>query len=262
VTLFEAAGSEDRPPKVKLVVAYDGTDFSGFAPQPHQPAVRTVGGAIADAIGKILRHEVQLTCAGRTDAGVHAWGQVVSFDSEPGLDPRRLQSAVTSMLGPEIVIRDAELADPSFDARRSARWRRYRYTILNRQVPDPFRDRFSWWVPDPLDLRAVRLAADPFVGEHDFASFCRKGAEGTSTVRRVTTSKWRDEGDGVLVYEICANSFCWQMVRSIVGTLVDAGIGKLRPGDMMSLLRARDRAVASNPAPPRGLSLWEVGYEP
>jgi tRNA pseudouridine38-40 synthase len=261
VTLFDEPRSTERPPKVKLVVAYDGTDFSGFAPQPGQPAVRTVGGAIADAIGKILRHEVQLTCAGRTDAGVHAWGQVVSFDSEPGLDPRRLQSAVTSMLGPEIVIRDAELADPSFDARKSAHWRRYRYTILNRQVPDPFRDRFSWWVPDPLDVRALRLAADPFVGEHDFASFCRKGPEGTSTVRRVTTSRWLDEGDGILVYEISANAFCWQMVRSIVGTLVDAGTGKLRPGDMMSLLRARDRASASNPAPPRGLCLWEVGYQ-
>ena len=261
MTLFDAARGDTGPAKVKLVVAYDGTEFSGFAPQPHQPAVRTVGGAIGHAIAKILRHEVQLTCAGRTDAGVHAWGQVVSFESEPGLDPWRLQNAVNSMLGPEIVIRDADLVDPSFDARKSATWRRYRYTIINRPVTDPFRDRFSWWVPDRLDLRALRLAADPFMGEHDFASFCRKGPEGSSTVRRVLQSAWLDEGDGVLVYEICANAFCWQMVRSIVGLLIDVGIGKLRPGDVMSVLRAQDRAVASNPAPPRGLTLWEVGYD-
>jgi tRNA pseudouridine38-40 synthase len=269
VTLFEAA-SETGPEtgsgptgsveRLKLVVAYDGTDFSGFAPQPHQPSVRTVGGAIADAIGKIVRHDVQLTCAGRTDAGVHAWGQVVSAPSEPGLDPLRLASAVTSMLGPEIVIRSAELVDANFDARHSAQWRRYRYTIINRPVPDPFRDRFSWWIPEPLDLRALRLAADPFVGEHDFASFCRKGPEGTSTTRNVISSKWYDEGDGVLVYEICANAFCWQMVRSVVGLQVDVGVGRRRPGDVLGVLRARDRGAVSNIAPPRGLCLWEVGY--
>src|SRR5919204_5931445 len=113
VTLFDAAG----PAQVKLVVAYDGTDFSGFAAQPGQPNVRTVGGVLAHAIGKILRHDVDLACAGRTDAGVHAWGQVVSFPSEPGLDPWRMQTAVSSMLGPEIVIRSAELVAPEFDAR-------------------------------------------------------------------------------------------------------------------------------------------------
>jgi tRNA pseudouridine38-40 synthase len=127
-------------------------------------------------------------------------------------------------------------------------------------VPDPFRDRFTWWVPEPLDLRLLQLAADPFIGEHDFASFCRKGPPGSSTVRRVTESRWVDEGDGVLRYEIRANAFCWQMVRSIVGTLVDAGLGKLRPGDMMAIIRAGERDAAGPLAPPRGLCLWDVGY--
>jgi tRNA pseudouridine38-40 synthase len=261
VTLFDAAPPQGAgPAQVKLVVAYDGTDFSGFAAQPSQPHVRTVGGALGQAIGKILRHDVELTCAGRTDAGVHAWGQVVSFTSEPGLDPWRLQQAVTSMLGPEIVVRSAELVDPQFDARHAAKWRSYRYTILNRPVPDPFRDRFTWWVPEPLDLRALRIAADPFIGEHDFASFCRKGGEGSSTVRRVTESRWVDEGDGVLRYEIVGNAFCWQMVRSIVGTLVDTGLGRRRPGEMMAIIRAGDRDAAGQLAPPRGLCLWDVGY--
>jgi tRNA pseudouridine38-40 synthase len=268
VTLFDQARDSDpseeaeegAEEKVKLVVAYDGTDFSGFAAQRGQPSVRTVGGVLEDAIAKIVRHDVQLACAGRTDSGVHAWGQVVSFPWEPGLDPARLQAAVSSMLGPEIVIRSAEIVAPTFDARHDAQWRHYRYTIVNRNVADPFRDRFTWWVPEPLDLRALWLAADPFVGEHDFASFCRKGPEGSTTMRRVLSSRWVDEGEGVLRYEIRATAFCWQMVRSIVGTLVEVGAGKRRPGDIMAILRARDRDAAGQLAPPRGLCLWEVGY--
>jgi tRNA pseudouridine38-40 synthase len=267
MTLFDAARGESTRrfgsrAVVKMVVAYDGTDFSGFAVQHGQPAVRTVGGVLAHAIGKVLRHEVDLTCAGRTDAGVHAWGQVVSFESEPGLDEWRLQSAVNSMLGPEVVVRSCEIVAPGFDARHGAQWRRYRYTIINRPVQDPFRDRFVWWVPEPLDLRALRLAADPFVGEHDFASFCRKGSEGSSLTRVVLDSAWYDEGDGVLRYEIRAGSFCWQMVRAIVGTLVEVGAGKRRPGEMLAILRAADRNAAGQLAPPRGLCLWDVGYSP
>jgi tRNA pseudouridine38-40 synthase len=253
VTLFD---SPSGPSKVRLVVAYDGTDFHGFAPQA---GVRTVGGVLGTALEKVLRHPVELSCAGRTDRGVHAWGQVVSFDAEPGLDEWRLQRSVTAMLQPEVVVRSCALVQPGFDARRSARWREYRYTIVNRPVPDPFRARFSWWVPEPLDLRALRLAADPFVGEHDFASFCRKGPEGSTTVRRVLSSRWVDEGDGVLRYEIRATAFCWQMVRSIVGTLVDVGVGRRRPGEMTGALRALDRSAVGNLAPPSGLCLWEVG---
>ncbi len=251
MTLFD-----EGPAKVKLVVAYDGTDFHGFAAQPSE---RTVAGVLSGAIAKVLRRDVDLVCAGRTDAGVHASGQVVSFESQPGLDPWRLQSAVNSMLAPEVVVRSSELAAPSFDARRSATWRHYRYTIVNRPVPDPFRDRYSWWVPDELDIRALRLAADPFIGEHDFASFCRKKPDG-STVRRVLESRWTVEDDGILRYDIRAPAFCWQMVRSIVGTLVDVGTGRHKPGEVLGMLRAADRSAAGQVAPPRGLCLWDVGY--
>jgi tRNA pseudouridine38-40 synthase len=259
VTLFESASSSG-PAQVKMVVAYDGTDFSGFAAQPNQGHVRTVGGTLAGAIGKVLRHTVELACAGRTDSGVHAWGQVVSFPAPPGLDPWKLASAVTSMLAPEIVVRSCELVSPDFDARRSATWRKYRYTIVNRPVPDPFRDRFTWWVPEPLDIRALWMAADPFVGEHDFASFCRKGPEGSTTMRTIQESSWVDEGDGVLRYEIRGTAFCWQMVRAIVGTLTEVGTGKRRPGEMLGIIAARDRAAAGQLAPPRGLCLWDVGF--
>ena len=245
--------------RVKLVVAYDGTGFHGWA---DQPTVRTVEGVLARALERILRHPPEnLTCAGRTDAGVHAWGQVVSFDVDREVvDRQRLQAALNGILAPEIVVREAQLVDSGFDARGSACWRAYRYAIVNRPVPDPFLARYAWWIPTPLDLRSLRLGADPFVGEHDFATFCRKGPEGSTTIRRVFESRWHEVGDGVLQYEIRANAFCWQMVRAIVGTLVDVGTGKKRPGDLMAILRAKERANAGRLAPPEGLCLWQVGY--
>lgn len=241
----------------RLVVAYDGSGFHGFAAQVDQ---RTVAGELHRCLAKVLRTEVDLACAGRTDAGVHAWGQVVSFTAPADIDLARVQASVNGMLGPEVVIRSAALTDPGFDARHSARWRSYRYTLVNRPVADPFLASTAWHVAAPLDLGALRLAADPFVGEHDFASFCRRGPEGSTTVRRVLESRWHDLGDGILRYDIRGTAFCWQMVRSIVGTLVDAGSGKRRPGDMLGILRAADRAAAGTVAPPHGLCLWEVGY--
>ena len=115
-------------------------------------------------------------------------------------------------------------------------------------------------MPEPLDLSLLRLGADPFLGEHDFATFCRKGPAGSTTVRRVLESQWHDLGDGVLRYDITATAFCWQMVRSIVGTFVDVGAGKIRPGDILSILRAQDRSAAGRVGAPHGLCLWEVGY--
>jgi tRNA pseudouridine38-40 synthase len=164
------------------------------------------------------------------------------------------------MLGPEIVVRAADLVDASFDARRSATARSYVYTIVNRDAPDPFLARYAWWVAEPLDLSLLRLAADVFVGEHDFAAFCRKGPEGSTTTRRVLASRWRDDGEGVLRFEIRSNAFCWQMVRAIVGTLVEVGNGKRRPGELMAVLRGADRAAAGQLAPPHGLCLWDVEY--
>ncbi len=212
------------------------------------------------AMEKVLRHEPEISCAGRTDAGVHAWGQVVSLPCDPGVDPWRLQKALNGMLAPEVVVRSCEIVAGRFDARHSARWRAYRYTVVNRPAPDPFLARYAWWVPGTLHLESMQLAADPFVGEHDFAAFCRGGPPGSSTVRRVEESRWRDAGDGVYWYEVRATAFCWQMVRSIVGTLVDIGTGSRRAGDVMGMLRARDRAAAGRVAPPQGLCLQEVGY--
>ncbi len=255
MTLFDEPGG---PSVCRLALAYDGTGFRGFAAQSDQ---RTVVSVLGKALEKVLRHPVTLTCAGRTDAGVHARAQVVTFEAEPGLDPWHLARALNAMLGPEVVVTEAELVAAGFDARASARWRRYRYTVVNRPIPDPFLARYAWWVPEPLELSALRLGADPFVGEHDFAAFCRKGPPGSVSIRQVFESRWYDDGDGILRYEIRANAFCWQMVRSIVGTLVDVGGGRKRPGEIMEIFRSGDRQRANRLAPAHGLCLWEVGYE-
>lgn len=255
MSLFDAA--PEQPAQVRLVVAYDGTGFHGFAAQPQ---VRTVAGVLGKALEKVLRHPVDLTCAGRTDAGVHAWGQVVSFPADPGMDQWRLARALNGMLGPEVVVRSAEVVAGDFDARRSAQWRAYRYTVLNRPFPDPFLARYTWWVPEKLEPATLALAADPFVGEHDFAAFCRAGPEGSTTIRRVLESRWCEVEDGVWRYEVTATAFCWQMVRSLVGTMVDVGTGARRAGEIMAMLRAKERSAAGKVAPPHGLCLWEVGY--
>jgi tRNA pseudouridine38-40 synthase len=266
VTLFSEQAAPPGPTAVidgptvvvRLDVAYLGGGFHGFAVQP---GVRTVGGAITVALERTLRHTVELTCAGRTDRGVHAWGQVVSFRARADADPARLQHSLNKALAPTIVVRAAALSAPGFDARRSATGRRYRYTIVNRAVPDPFLAATAWHVRPPLDVRLMRMACDPLYGEHDFSSFCRRPAHADgSLVRRVRAADWVDVGDGLLRFEMEASSFCQQMVRSLVGTMVDVGMGKRRAGDMAAILRARTRAAAGPPAPPHGLCLWEVTY--
>ena len=262
MTLFEdeevPSTAAPGPPsiRVRMTVAYDGRGFRGFAVQRE---VKTVGGELTKAIGKVLGHPVELTCAGRTDAGVHAWGQVVSFDAREAADLAGLQRSLNKMLAPAIVVRGAEVAGPDFDARRSAVARRYRYTVLNRPVPDPFLAATTWHVEQPLDVRAMELGCDPLIGEHDFSSFCRK-VDDKSLVRRVHDACWFDLGDGVLRFDIEASSFCQQMVRSIVGTLVAVGRGAKRAGDVAHIIRTQDRQAAGEPAPPQGLCLWEVVY--
>jgi tRNA pseudouridine38-40 synthase len=196
-------------------------------------------------------------CAGRTDAGVHARTQMLSFDLPEGIDLNRIQRSVNSILGPEVVMRSLTVA-PGFHARFDAQWRHYRYLVLNRPVNDPFLARTAWHVTDPLHLGWMRLGCDPLIGEHDFAAFCRPGVG--PTTRRVVSADWFDDGDGALRFEIRANAFCQQMVRSIVGLLVEVGRGRRRAGDVTGVLQAKDRSHFGTVAPPNGLTLWDVGY--
>jgi len=247
--------------RVRMTVAYDGRGFRGFAAQPG--GVRTVAGTLALALARQLRQPVTLVTAGRTDAGVHAWGQVVSFDAPVDrFDPERLQRSLNRALSPTVVVRAVEAAPPEFDARRSALSRRYRYTILNRPVPDPFLAPTAWHVPGDVDLAAMRLACDPLLGEHDFTSFCRppRKAVQPSMVRNVLDARWSEPDDEILRFEIEASSFCHQMVRSVVGFMVAVGTGRRRAGEMAGVIGARDRSFAPNLAPAHGLCLWEVRY--
>lgn len=252
--------------RARFTVAYDGTELSGFA---EQPGVRTVLGELRGSIERILQRQSDLVGAGRTDAGVHGWGQVISLSLPVGTDLESLQRRVNRMCGPQIAIRDiAWAADPDFHARFDATYRQYRYHVLSQREPDPFVARTAWHVTEPLHLPSMQLACDPLIGEHDFSTFCRRpkeepGESPASLRRRVYAAGWkRVPGDttGLLRFEITANAFCHQMVRSIVGTLVDVGRGKLHAGDVRGILVRRDRQLAGQVAPPHGLVLWEVGY--
>lgn len=267
MTLFDPEIEAPEAPagpteRVRLVVAYDGTPFHGFA---RNEGVPTVAGRLGDAIATVLGRPVELTCAGRTDKGVHARAQVVTFDAPVGsVDPTALGRSLNKLCAPSIAVADVAVVDPGFDARFSATARRYRYLVHNRPAPDPFLAGTSWHVDEPLSLPLLVLACDALIGEHDFAAFCRRpkrrDGEEASLVRRVTEASWHDDGGGLLRFEIEASSFCHQMVRSIVGTLVSVGRGRRHPGDVLGIVRSGDRHRAGDLAPPQGLTLWVVRY--
>jgi tRNA pseudouridine38-40 synthase len=240
---------------VRLTLAYDGTRFRGWARNAGQ---RTVEGVLWDALGRALGSAPRLSVAGRTDAGVHARAQVASFRADDGVDLARLQRSINGMLAPEIVATDARRAPEGFDARFSASAREYRYRIDMGAWPDPFDARFVWHRPGALSLPAMREAARPLLGEHDFTSFCRRPQSG-GTVRRLERLSIARRGDRVEV-SARANAFLHQMVRALVGTLVRVGDGKLDPGAVPEILAARDRARAGQIAPARGLTLERVLY--
>ena len=268
--------------RARVVLAYDGSGFHGFAAAAD---VRTVMGSLVDAVSLVSRvpaESLHAVGAGRTDAGVHAWGQVVSLDLPDTLVLDALVNRLNKMLGPEISVRSAIWAEPSsgapFNARFDAAWRHYRYDVWNAPAAVPVYARTVWHLRQPLQLWAMQLACDPLIGEHDFSSFCRKpkvaaGQPVASMRRRVISAGWHvvaddhhaggqseADGLGLLRFEIRANAFCQQMVRSIVGLLVDVGLGRRIAGEVSSVLSAQDRAAGGQIAPPHGLTLWDVGY--
>ena len=242
-------------PTYRLDLGYDGSGFYGYAVQE---GVRTVQAVLEEALFRITG-PVTTVVAGRTDAGVHARGQVVSFWCDKELDLGQTARSVNKMVGDEIVVRSCRVVPDDFSARFSAKSRTYRYRVVNSPLLDPLERHMVWHVPYPLDLGAMNTAASHFIGLHDFASFCRK-AEGRSTERTLLRAEWEVE-DGHWVFEVCATSFCRQMVRSLVAICVDAGRGKLDPELVPGIIDALDRNAASGAAPPHGLVLWEVAYE-
>lgn len=241
----------------KMVIEYDGGQYCGWQVQPNG---RTVQGEIARVLKIALREPVKVGGAGRTDAGVHALGQVAAFNTTVDVDPGRLQWQVNALLPDDIIVRELEEAGADFDARRSAVARTYSYFILNRPSPSPFWRRYSWWVSRPLDIPAMRAAAGHLVGVHDFSALTV--AKVGPMVRDVKAIGIEAEtgADGLVRMTITANAFLHHMVRLIVGTLVEVGGGRLSSGAVGEILASKDVRRAGPRAPAKGLRLDKVDY--
>jgi tRNA pseudouridine38-40 synthase len=250
--------------RLRLDLSYDGTGFSGWAAQPGQ---RTVQAVTEEALGRALRlpGPPRLTVAGRTDAGVHARGQVAhvevpaaAWTATAGCAVRRL----AGVLPPDVRLRGLTPAPDGFDARFSALWRRYRYRVCDDPAAaDPLRRNETLWYPRRLSLEAMNTAAAALVGEHDFAAFCRR-REGATTVRELLRLDWARGDDGVAVATVTADAFCHNMVRALVGALLAVGEGRREPGWPRQVLAAAVRDHGVHVVPPHGLCLEEVRYPP
>jgi tRNA pseudouridine38-40 synthase len=241
---------------LKLTIAYDGTSFAGWQMQANQ---RTVQGVLEEALVPIEGTRVVVHAAGRTDAGVHAAGQVVSFSLTSAIACEALVRALNVRLDRDVRVMNAEEVHHDFNARFDARRKTYHYAIYNASVVPPPVRHFVWHVPQPLDVPAMNEAAGELLGEHDFAAFQAAGSDVVTTRREVLASRVVAQ-DGQVVYEVTGTGFLRHMVRTIVGTLVDIGLGRRAVEDITEVLLSRDRAQASATAPPQGLTLVRVDY--
>jgi len=250
---------------LKATLRYDGTDFAGWQMQPGLP---TIQGALVAALERITGESTKVVGAGRTDAGVHALGQVASFKTASNIAARNLKRALNSMVAPRIRIDDLEEVAEEFDARKHARSKWYRYTILLADFPDPLLCRYSWQIRARLDTKRMQDAAQYLVGKHDFTSFQGSAGKDRSPIRTVScldvstipVPHPTDQTDSLIAIDIRADGFVYKMVRNIVGTLAEVGRGKIEPQHLKSILEAHDRDLAGPTAPPQGLCLISVSY--
>lgn len=248
-------------------LGYDGEPFHGFAVNRD---VRTVAGDLEEALATILQEEVTVVCAGRTDAGVHALGQVIHFDTTNRQVPaQRIHKSLNGLCKPDIVVYELGETSADFDARHSCIARRYNYRVLNSKFPDPFRRKHTWHIHQPLDIQAMNQAGQHLLGTHDFSTFCKAQTieiDGVTHIkprtRDLTNLQWQASTTypGEIHLHIAASSFCHQMVRSIAGVCVHVGLGKMPPERVPDLLAAKDRKVLARVAPGHGLFLVEASY--
>src|SRR6266567_889831 len=261
--LILPAGFDFCMRNIKLILSYDGAGFSGWQVQPDVP---TIQGTLASAIGRITGEKVLPQGSGRTDAGVHAIAQVVTFATESVIPIANLVIALNDILPASIRVLDVKVVPPEFHARKSARSKTYRYRMYRNAICPPFLARYVWHYPYPLDEVAMCAAASLIEGEHDFTSFAAVDPEralerdGSSNVRRVFSSIWQREGDE-FIYEVRGNGFLHHMVRNLVGTFLLVGKGTLKARDVTRILEAKNRCAAGATAPASGLYLVKVEYD-
>jgi tRNA pseudouridine38-40 synthase len=241
---------------VKLTIEYDGTNYHGWQTQPNG---KTIQGVLERALAVFFGVPVRIIGSGRTDAGVHALGQVANFRIEKPIDRHRLLRGLNALTPRDVTVKDAEQVPDTFDARRDGRSRTYQYNILNRPMASPFYFNRAWHVHAPLDVEAMRAAIPCLLGEHDFSSFRGAGCEAEHPVRRVYETALEKNGE-LLIYRIEASAFLRHMVRNIVGTLVEVGEGRRSACSLAQILAARDRTRAGITAPAQGLYLMAVKY--
>ena len=245
---------------LKLTIAYDGTDFAGWQ---RQATARTVQASIEDALAPIEGRRVVITGAGRTDAGVHAAGQVASVALNAAISTADLRRALNATLAEDVRVLDIADVPEGFNARFDAQCKTYRYSIVCEEVMVPELRRYAWHIGQRLDIDAMNTAAALLVGEQDFSGFQAAGSDVKTTIRHVLESDVVASGTGAgtaLIYRVRGTGFLRHMVRNIVGTLVDVGRGRRPIDDLQVILASRDRAQASATAPPHGLTLWSVDY--
>lgn len=241
---------------LKLTVEYDGTAYHGWQIQPELP---TIQGILQETAKRISGEEVNITGAGRTDAGVHALGQVANFSTTKALTTDKWLRAFNGLLPPDIVVRQVEMVPEDFDARRSAKRKTYHYTILNAPHPSALDRHWLLHVPDPLGVATMAEAAGSLVGEHDFSAFRAADGDFHNAIRRVAQARFDTERNRIR-FVITAEGFLKHMIRIVVGTLLDVGRGKLTPDGFREILRWKDRQRAGRTAPPHGLCLMQVMY--
>lgn len=241
---------------LKLTIAYDGTAYAGWQIQPTEPTVQAV---IETAWHEITREQIRVMAAGRTDAGVHALGQVVGLSTETSLSTADLHRGLNAVLPEDVAVVEVEEAPENFHATYDARRKTYRYQIHNGRTPDVFNRRYVWHYPQPLDADKMHAAAQALVGKHDFASFESAGSERPDSVRTLFAVDVKRDSDRITI-EVTGDGFLYNMVRAIVGTLVEVGKGAREVAWPAEVLAACDRRAAGQTAPPHGLFLVCVEY--
>jgi tRNA pseudouridine38-40 synthase len=242
--------------RIRLTLEYDGAQYSGWQLQSGQDSIQA---RLEAALAEIFGQNIRVHGAGRTDAGVHARGQVAAFDLPKSFAVADLHRALNALLPPDIAVVNAAEANADFDPRRDARSRVYEYRVLNHEMRSAFEHRYAWLVREKLDIEAMNAGARLFPGEHDFAAFRTTGSEEKTTLRRVIFSEWRRNGN-LLTYRVEATAFLRHMVRTMVSAMIEVGRGKRSVDDLARLLASGDRAIAPAAAPACGLFLIEVRY--